>query len=209
MDSEILQVALVGLDWDLLDLIENMQELHLAGVLDNDASAIAGDILLLGGDSDWQEVKASRPNLKVILAVDPPKVRKNLFSHYGSSAVVGLKSTSSHISGRATLGHGVIIQRGVHVMPKAKLGKACKLHLNVSVHHEVEIGDFCTIGPGAQLLGNVQVGEGTYIGAGAIIKQRCRIGKNATVGAGAVVVGDVPDDITVVGVPAKRISCKD
>jgi acetyltransferase-like isoleucine patch superfamily enzyme len=84
------------------------------------------------------------------------------------------------------------------------LGAACKLHLNVTVHHEVEIGDFCTIGPGAQLLGKVSIGENSYVGAGAIIRQRCVIGRNVKIGAGAVVVSDIPDNITVVGVPANR-----
>jgi serine acetyltransferase len=34
---------------------------------------------------------------------------------------------------------------------------------------------------------------------------RIRIGAGATVGAGAVVIEDVPDGVTVVGIPAKPI----
>jgi acetyltransferase-like isoleucine patch superfamily enzyme len=52
--------------------------------------------------------------------------------------------------------------------------------------------------------------ENAYIGINAIILSSCNyIGKNARVGAGAVVVKDVPDNVTVGGVPAKVIKVND
>ena len=58
------------------------------------------------------------------------------------------------------------------------------------------------IHPGAQIAEGVFIdhGSGLVIGETAI-----EIGKNAKVGAGAVVVADVPEDVTVVGVPAKVV----
>ena len=47
-----------------------------------------------------------------------------------------------------------------------------------------------------------------WIGAGAIILPGVKIGKMAIVGAGAVVTKDVPDNTTVVGIPAKKIEIK-
>jgi acetyltransferase-like isoleucine patch superfamily enzyme len=44
-----------------------------------------------------------------------------------------------------------------------------------------------------------------WIGAGAIILPGVKIGKMAIVGAGAVVTKDVPDNTTVVGIPAKAV----
>ena len=32
-----------------------------------------------------------------------------------------------------------------------------------------------------------------------------KIGKNVIVGAGATVISDIPDDVTVIGTPAKQI----
>ena len=46
------------------------------------------------------------------------------------------------------------------------------------------------------------LGNNVMVGAGAIVLGDIHIGSNVRVGAGAVVVHDVPDNVTVVGVPA-------
>jgi acetyltransferase-like isoleucine patch superfamily enzyme len=51
----------------------------------------------------------------------------------------------------------------------------------------------------------VKIGEGAEIGTGAVIVPGCAIGDWSIVGAGAVVTGNVPDDATAVGVPARVV----
>jgi acetyltransferase-like isoleucine patch superfamily enzyme len=52
--------------------------------------------------------------------------------------------------------------------------------------------------------------ENAYIGINAVILSSCSsIGKNARIGAGAIVTKDVPDNVTVVGVPAKIVKKHD
>jgi serine acetyltransferase len=53
------------------------------------------------------------------------------------------------------------------------------------------------------LSGNVQIGNGVLTGTGCQILERLSIGNNVTMGAGAVVTKNVPDSLTVIGVPAK------
>ncbi|MNP82383.1 Maltose O-acetyltransferase [compost metagenome] len=43
----------------------------------------------------------------------------------------------------------------------------------------------------------------SWIGIGASVRQLVQIGARVTVGAGAAVVADVPDSVTVAGVPAR------
>ncbi|MBT6282943.1 MAG: acetyltransferase, partial [Phycisphaerae bacterium] len=75
-----------------------------------------------------------------------------------------------------------------------------------TVDHDCELADGVHISPGANLGGNVTVGECSWIGIGACVKNGVTIGKNVIVGAGAAVVQDVPDNVTVVGVPAKELT---
>jgi len=55
----------------------------------------------------------------------------------------------------------------------------------------------------------VIVEDDVVIGANAVIIEGCHIGKGAVVAAGAIVIGDVPENAVVAGVPAKIIKMKD
>ena len=52
----------------------------------------------------------------------------------------------------------------------------------------------------------VYVGARSWIGIGSSVIQQVRIGSDVIVGAGAAVVSDVPNQVTVVGVPARILS---
>ena len=85
------------------------------------------------------------------------------------------------------------------------IGKHTIINTNATVDHDCQVDDFVHIAPGATLCGGVKIGKGTLIGANATILPNCIIGKNVRVGAGAVVTTDIPDNVLVVGVPAKII----
>ncbi|MBW1915883.1 MAG: acetyltransferase, partial [Deltaproteobacteria bacterium] len=68
-----------------------------------------------------------------------------------------------------------------------------------------EIGDFSSFMPSCNISGEVKIGEGTFWGTGAKVINQKSIGNNVTVSAGAVIINDIPDNVTVVGVPAKII----
>lgn len=103
----------------------------------------------------------------------------------------------------AIAGNGVMIAANATINPLAAIGTGAICNTGCIIEHECVVGAFAHIGPGAVLCGNVKIGDGTFVGANAVIKQGITVGKNAMIGAGAVVLKDVPDDITVIGVPAK------
>lgn len=101
--------------------------------------------------------------------------------------------------------HGVMIAPNVTINALAKIGIGAICNTFSVIEHECIIGDFAHIGPGAVLCGNVTVGENSFIGAKAVVRENIRIGNNVMVGAGAVVVKDIPDNVKVVGNPARIV----
>ena len=120
---------------------------------------------------------------------------------------VGAKLTllvhpSATISQYASVGVGSVVFAGAVVNAGASVGPGAILNTSCSVDHDCVLGDAVHVSPGARLAGGVIVGDMTWVGIGASVKQMVRLGCRVTVGAGAAVVADVPDGITVVGVPA-------
>lgn len=206
-EISLTDIALLGFDLDIIDLIETNPVFNLYGfidVRDKSQDLNISDVPYLGRDEDWDKIRKENYALKLAIAMDVPKIRKKVYDKYDKNCIVSVASPLSHISKRANVGKGCIIQHGVKVMPYTKIGKGCSLNLNSTIHHESVLGNFSILAPGALVLGRAKIGAQVYIGAGAIIKQNCTIGSNSTIGAGAVVVTNIPQNSVVVGVPADK-----
>ena len=108
-----------------------------------------------------------------------------------------------------SLGAGtVVVALGV-VNPGSLTGGGAIVNTSASVGHDCVLGECVFIAPGARLTGDVHVGDFSFVGAGASVVPGRTIGRNVRVGAGAVVIDDVPDDVTVVGVPARVVRPRD
>jgi UDP-perosamine 4-acetyltransferase len=123
-------------------------------------------------------------------------------SQLGFDVVQAIHPTAI-ISDSAEIGLGATIMAGVVINADARIGDNVIINTGAIVDHDCIVGNHAHIATGACLSGGVRVGEGTHIGAGAVIRQDINIGTNSVVGAGAVVVNDVPDNVVVMGVPAK------
>jgi len=106
---------------------------------------------------------------------------------------------------RVCHGQNCLICDGTVMGANVNIGRhfTCRLHATIS--HDVTIGDYVYVSPGATVCGYATLKDGCDLGAGCTVLPYRSIGKNSIVGAGAVVTQDVPDDVTVVGVPAKII----
>lgn len=140
------------------------------------------------------------------IAIGDNGIRKKVASFLAHNNIgqVNLVHPSAIIAGNALLPHaGIMICPGVIVNPLAHIGTGTICNSGSVIEHECVLGDFSHIGPGAILCGNVTIGAGTFIGAGSVIRQGINIGSNAMIGAGSVVVKDVPDNVRVMGNPAR------
>jgi sugar O-acyltransferase (sialic acid O-acetyltransferase NeuD family) len=126
------------------------------------------------------------------------------------AAEMGLQFTtivhpSARVSSTSQLGEGSIVNVGVIVAAHSKIGRHALLSRGVLIGHHTTIGDHVSVMPGANIAGNCRIGDATYVGMGAIIIDNLRIGSHSVVGAGAVVIADVPDNVLVVGNPARVV----
>jgi sugar O-acyltransferase (sialic acid O-acetyltransferase NeuD family) len=117
-----------------------------------------------------------------------------------------VRHPASVVSTTASIGVGTVISAGVVIQSDARVGRFCVLNTACTVDHDNIVGDGVSIGPGAHTAARVIIEDGAFVGLGAVIINGVRVGRRATVGAGAVVVRDVPDDVTVVGNPARPLS---
>jgi sugar O-acyltransferase (sialic acid O-acetyltransferase NeuD family) len=142
------------------------------------------------------------------LGLGNPLLRKKMHDKFIALGGV-LQSTISKNANISKLSvnisNGANIFTGAHIANNVKIGKASIVYYNAIITQDCILGDFIEISPGAILLGKCQIGDFTHIGAGTTILPNIKIGKNAIIGAGAVVTKDVPDNQTMVGVPAKSI----
>lgn len=113
---------------------------------------------------------------------------------------------SAVVASDVRLGEGAQIMAGAVVQTGCIIGSNVVINTGATVDHDCVIGDHAHIASGVTLSGGVKVGDGAHIGAGATAIQYISIGAGVVVGAGAVVVSNVPDGVTVTGVPAREAS---
>lgn len=107
---------------------------------------------------------------------------------------------------------------GIEIHPGANIGKSVFIDHGMGV----VIGETCTIGDGVTIYQGVTlggtgkekgkrhptIGNNVMIGAGVKILGPFRVGNNSRIGSGSVVLRAVPDNCTVVGIPAKVVRCR-
>ena len=103
------------------------------------------------------------------------KIGKNLFIDHGMGVVIG---ETSEIGDNVTIYHAVTLG-GISPSIDSENQRNEKRHPT--------IGNDVVIGSGAQVIGPIKIGDGSRIAANA------------------VVVNDVPDNSTMVGIPAKAV----
>ncbi|MCC7350071.1 MAG: acetyltransferase [Phycisphaerales bacterium] len=197
----------------VLDILRAAGQCQPIGFLDSDPSLAGTQIMgldVLGDVSVLPTLR--RQNIShAIVAVGDNRTRlamAQLLSDQGFELINAIHPLS-HVCPDVRVGCNVVVAAGAIVCTQATLGDSAIINTGAIVDHECQIGQGAHIAPGAILAGRVMVQQGAFVGLGARIIQCLTVGPFATVGAGAVVLKDVPNDSTVVGVPARQISPPD
>jgi sugar O-acyltransferase (sialic acid O-acetyltransferase NeuD family) len=141
---------------------------------------------------------------QVIVGIGNNETRLQVLAGLRNVATIIHKDAS--VSSTTSLGEGTVVFAQAAINPDTSIGRGCIINTGATVDHDCKLDDGVHISPGANVGGGVTIGTCSWIGIGASVKHGVTIGKNVTVGAGAAVVSDIPDNATVVGVPAKEIT---
>jgi sugar O-acyltransferase (sialic acid O-acetyltransferase NeuD family) len=160
---------------------------------------------IIGGDDLIPHLKTRGIAEAVFIAVSHVTRRAELFSLVESAGLElpVLIHPSATILSTRPIGAGTIIYPQVTIMNNCTIGKGVLLNSGCTIGHDCVIGNFCNVGPGANIAGRTHMAEQAFMGIGSCCRENLKIGKGSMIGAGAVVIDDVPDGITVMGVPAR------
>jgi UDP-3-O-[3-hydroxymyristoyl] glucosamine N-acyltransferase len=84
----------------------------------------------------------------------------------------------------------------------------CKIDDLVQVGHNVFVGECSMVMANTVICGGASIGKRCWIAPNSVIKEKVKLGDRVTVGLGAVVLRDVPEGLTVAGVPARPLPQK-
>ncbi len=121
----------------------------------------------------------------------------------------GILEKFSHIGGviiedEVEIGSNVSIDRGT--LGNTVIHNGAKIDNLVHIAHNVVIGKHTAVISHAMIGGSTQVGRYSWIAPCACLRDGISIGDKTMVGMGSVVAKDVPDNATVMGVPAKPVN---
>lgn len=101
---------------------------------------------------------------------------------------------------------------GAQISPRAVIGKGLRIYhpQGVVIGAGAVIGEYCTLSHG-NMIGTFGEGERPVVGhhfsaaTGAKVLGKITVGNNVRVGPNSVVITSVPDDVVMIGVPARTL----
>jgi sugar O-acyltransferase (sialic acid O-acetyltransferase NeuD family) len=105
----------------------------------------------------------------------------------------------------AEIGEGVVVSPYCMISANVKIEEFTTIQPFCNFGHDAHIGKFCAIESYTFLGGFAQIGDYVTLHTRATILPRVKVGDNAIVGAGSVVIKNVKPNISVFGVPARKI----
>lgn len=143
---------------------------------------------------------------EIIISIGLNNIRKMIVLNLPRDIKYGTAiHPSAIISKYSSIGKGSVIMHRTVIQSSTVIRNHCIINTSSSVDHDCVIEDFVHISPNSCLCGGVSIGEGTQVGAGSVIVPGIKVGKWSVIGAGSVVLENVPDNVLMLGNPARVV----
>lgn len=144
----------------------------------------------------------------IFIGIGSNDVRRRIFDRLKSAGVTVATciAPNAFVAGTAVIGEGAVICAGAVIGAAARIGRNTIVNTLASVDHDCVLGDDGLVAAGVTIAGTVTIGTNSFFGVKSAVIPNVTIGDNVRVRAGAVVVKDVPDDVTVSGIPARIVT---
>ena len=186
-------------EWDVIGVLDDTPGLQNTKI---------SDLPVLGNIDEWQRFT----DAYFVVALGSPRFRKNIVERMESQGKVQFGTLIHHsvqCSKYISIGEGCIITAGCILTTQISLGRHCICNLSSTVGHDTAFADYVTIAPRVAISGNINLGSGVEIGTGAVLIEKLSVGSGSFIGAGALVTKTVPENVLVVGAPARQIKTLD
>ena len=149
----------------------------------------------------------SPDQVEFVIALGEPRDRKLRFEEiraagYGFGKVI---APTARVSQSATLGEGFVALDE----PLSVVGDGVMVGDYAAVGHGSTIGNYCHVGATSNIGGDNIFGDEVFLGLHCATKQGIKIGNYSVIGMGGIVLNDVPENVVMAGVPAKKIKDRD
>lgn len=157
---------------------------------------------------EYEDAKNRFSNLEVAVGIGEPAVREKKFDLLKDDGIntPTLIHPDVYIPETTSIGQGVVIQYGCFISCNVTIGNYVYIQPQCNIGHDDKLADGCMISGFGNIGGTASIGKFTYLGLSAVIKEGVLIGDNVIVGMGSAVYKDIPDEMVVLGNPARPIA---
>ena len=186
----------------------NKSEYELCGFIDSNKKGTHMGLPILG--TDLEDI----PNYEeycYFVSIGDVGYRKLWFDRIRNRrlSIINIIDSSAIISSGVKMGIGNFVGKMAVINADAEIGNNNVINTKALIEHECKVGDHNHLSTNSVINGNVIVGNSVFLGSSSVCNGQLKIGSNAIIGSGSVIIKDVPENVTVVGVPARVIKRRD
>ena len=186
----------------------NKSEYELCGFIDSNKKGTHMGLPILG--TDLEDI----PNYEeycYFVSIGDVGYRKLWFDRIRNRrlSIINIIDSSAIISSGVKMGIGNFVGKMAVINADAEIGNNNVINTKALIEHECKVGDHNHLSTNSVINGNVIVGNSVFLGSSSVCNGQLKIGSYAIIGSGSVIIKDVPENVTVVGVPARVIKRRD